>query len=212
MRVAPCTSSTPTAMRTRSFSLALSGGCRSQPDMALPVRWTLTWHCDGRGTQRDPGRASRRVPALRRALYRRPYRHAFHAFENPPRRDASAVFAVVHLNLATGWIEEAPEGDALSKAAFLPRAPDARKGEGRLLAVQYVARENRSFVAQDAPHGPAARAMLSHRVSEGSMAPGSRANGPPWPRSGQVKPAPGLAGHPCFLGRCCRLRRRQGWH
>jgi carotenoid cleavage dioxygenase-like enzyme len=80
---------------------------------------------------------------------------------------------VVHLDLKTGrtaeW--EAPEGDVLSEAVFVPRAPDAPEGEGWLLAVQYVARENRSdllvFNAQDVARGPAARAMLSHRVPAG---------------------------------------------
>jgi len=54
---------------------------------------------------------------------------------------------------------------------FVPRASDAAEGQGWLLAVQYVARENRSdlviFDAEEVARGPIARAMLSHRVPAG---------------------------------------------
>jgi carotenoid cleavage dioxygenase-like enzyme len=144
-------------------------------DMPLPVRWTLDL-----GAATDVVRSETlserpgEFPRCDERFTGRPYRHAFHALGNPARRGFEAVFTgVVHLDLKTGrtaeW--EAPEGDVLSEAVFVPRAPDAPEGEGWLLAVQYVARENRSdlmvFDAQDVARGPTARAMLSHRVPAG---------------------------------------------
>jgi carotenoid cleavage dioxygenase-like enzyme len=144
-------------------------------EMPLPVRWTLDL---GAATDvvRSETLAERagEFPRCDERFTGRHYRHAFHALSNPARRTSEAVFTgVVHLDLATGrsaeW--EAPEGDALGEAVFVPRAPDAPEGEGWLLAVQYVAREDRSdllvFDAQDVARGPAARAMLSHRVPAG---------------------------------------------
>jgi carotenoid cleavage dioxygenase-like enzyme len=144
-------------------------------DMPLPVRWTLDL---GAATDvvRSEILAERpgEFPRCDERFTGRPYRHAFHALGNPARRVSEAVFTgVVHLDLATGrsaeW--EAPEGDVLSEAVFVPRAPDAPEGEGWLLAVQYVAGENRSdllvFDSQDVARGPVARAMLSHRVPAG---------------------------------------------
>ena len=80
---------------------------------------------------------------------------------------------VVHLDLKTGHSAEwdVPEGDTISEAVFVPRAPGASEGQGWLLAVQHVARENRSDLvvldAQDIARGPIARAMSNHRVPAG---------------------------------------------
>jgi carotenoid cleavage dioxygenase-like enzyme len=143
--------------------------------MPLPVRWTLDL-----GAATDVVRSETlserpgEFPRCDERFTGRPYQDAFHALGNPARRASEAVLTgVVHLDLATGKSDEweAPEGDAVSEAVFAPRAPDALEGEGWLLAVQYVARENRSdllvFDAQDVARGPAARAMLSHRVPAG---------------------------------------------
>jgi carotenoid cleavage dioxygenase-like enzyme len=77
---------------------------------------------------------------------------------------------VVHLDLKTDRSAEwkVPEGDTLSEAVFVPRTPDAPEGQGWLLTVQYLARQNRSDLvildAQEVDRGPIARVMSSHRV------------------------------------------------
>ena len=168
-------------MRTRCpFVFPDAEGRMPSPDsdvMPLPVRWTLDLGAAsdvvrGETLAERPGE----FPRYDERFTCRPYRHAFHALAARPESEAvsgSHMSGVVHLDLATGrsaeW--EAPEGDELSEAVFVPRAPDAPEGEGWLLAVQYVARENRSdllvFDAQDVTPGPIARAMLSHRVPAG---------------------------------------------
>jgi carotenoid cleavage dioxygenase len=144
-------------------------------DMPVPVRWTLDLDAPT-----DLVRAERiadrpgEFPRCDDRYTGRLYRHAFHALGNPARRGGGSAFTgLVHLDLATGrdaaW--ETPEGDALSEAVFVPASPTAAEGQGWLLAIQYLGRDNRSdllvFDAQDVAHGPLARVMLSHRVPAG---------------------------------------------
>jgi carotenoid cleavage dioxygenase-like enzyme len=144
-------------------------------DMPVPVRWTLDLAAETDVVRADmlaerPGE----FPRCDERRTGQAYRHAFHSLANPARRRHGSVFTgVVHLDLETGrdaaW--EAPEGDSLSESVFVPRAADAPEGDGWLLTVQHLGRENRSdllvFDAQAVAAGPLARVMLTHRVPAG---------------------------------------------
>ncbi len=144
-------------------------------NLPKPVRWTLDLDSttDVVRTEVLSDRTGE-FPRCDERFVGRRYSHAFYVSGDPARRDSEPVFTgVVHLNLDTGrstqW--EVPEGDQVSEAVFVPRASDAAEGQGWLVAVQYLARENKSDLiildAEEVHRGPIARAMLNHRVPAG---------------------------------------------
>lgn len=144
-------------------------------NLPTPARWTLDLDATTDAVRNEF--LAERVGEFPRCDERfagRVYRHAYYASGNPSQQDAMPTFTgVVHLDLQTGRSAEwdVPPGDSVSEAVFVPRAPDAAEGQGWLLAVQHVARENRSDLvildAENVDHGPVARAMLNHRVPAG---------------------------------------------
>ena len=144
-------------------------------NLPRPVRWTLDLDA-GTDVVRSEILAERagEFPRCDERLTGRAYHHAFYVSgHSEPQASATIPTGVVHLDLKTGrsaqW--EVPESDSISEAVFVPRAPDAMEGQGWLLAVQHIARENRSdlviFDAEEVGRGPIARAMSSHRVPAG---------------------------------------------
>jgi carotenoid cleavage dioxygenase-like enzyme len=144
-------------------------------NLPRPVRWTLDLDAMT-DVVRSEVLAERQgeSPRCDERLTGRAYRHAFYVSGGPASGASGPMFTgVVHLDLETGrsaeW--EVPEGDSISEAVFVPSTPDATEGRGWLLAVQHVARENRSdllvFDAEDVHRGPVARAASRHRVPAG---------------------------------------------
>ena len=63
------------------------------------------------------------------------------------------------------------EFDAVGEPIFVPKNKDSKEGEGFLIALAYLGRENRSdlmiFDAENIASGPLAKAMLPHRIPYG---------------------------------------------
>jgi carotenoid cleavage dioxygenase-like enzyme len=144
-------------------------------NLPRPVRWTLDLKATTDAVRSEllaerPGE----FPRCDERLTGQAYRHAFYVSGEPDQPASAVMFTgVVHLDLGTGRSAEwkVPGGDTISEAIFVPRSPEAAEGEGWLLAVQHVARENRSdllvFDAEDVESGPIARAMSRYRVPAG---------------------------------------------
>ena len=133
-------------------------------NLPTPVRWTLDLDATTDVVRNEfLGERVGEFPRCDERFAGRVYRHAYYASGNPSRQDAAPAFTgVVHLDLQTGRSAEwdVPLGDSVSEAVFAPRAPDAAEGEGWLLAVQHVARENRSdLVILDAENVSGASAL-----------------------------------------------------
>ncbi len=144
--------------------------------LARPWRWTLDLAGDTDRAKEEPlSDLAGEFPRCDERFTGQPYRHGFCALANPERRGrtGSAFYGVAHLDLATGASAafEMPDGDSVNEPVFVPRDPSAEEGDGYLLVVQYVARENRSDLlvldAREVERGPLARAALSHRVPAG---------------------------------------------
>jgi carotenoid cleavage dioxygenase len=101
------------------------------------------------------------------------YCHGYAAGRVGSPAHADPFNAIVHYNLETGAQSVHNLGPATftSEAVFIPRSPQAREGEGFLLAVVYRHQEGRSDLlildAENIGDKPLAIVKLPHRVPYG---------------------------------------------
>lgn len=144
-------------------------------NLGRPVRWTIDLGADtDRVREELLNDAAGEFPRCDERITGAPYRHGWYSVTDPARRAAGSAFTGVgHLDHATGTRREfdVPEGDALSEAVFVPRTADAAEGDGYLLALQYLGRDNLSELlvldAQEVDRGPLARVILNTRIPAG---------------------------------------------
>lgn len=102
-----------------------------------------------------------------------PYRHGWFIGHDPdnPEHVFSRLVHVDHSRDSDPEAYAVPDGDALSEAVFVPRAPGAEEGDGWLLAVAYRGKTDTSdllvFDACKVAAGPLASARLPVRVPNG---------------------------------------------
>lgn len=153
----------------------LADGSPGDPAKATArlVRWTIDADA-GRVAERELDDQPGEFPRFDERMAGLEYRHGWFAAVRERRRGDRGVFTdIVHVDLETGLRASWSDGEDshVSEPVFVPRAPDAREGDGWVLFTVFRASENRSDLvilnARDADGEPAAIAEIPCRVPHG---------------------------------------------
>ncbi|MDP1631760.1 MAG: carotenoid oxygenase family protein [Caulobacter sp.] len=151
----------------------LADGSRGQQAGAYLVRWTFDLNDASDAIKEEPlDDLAGEFPRFDERFSFKANRHGWFASQTVNPGDIRTN-GLSHIDLTTGkrsdWVSG--EGDAVSEPVFVPRTADAPEGDGWILAVQYLATENRSdmvvFDAQAMAAGPIGRAKMPRRLPFG---------------------------------------------